>query len=205
MILAEGIECSDERRRIDGTRRVVGRDQHDGAGGTVDQPFGGGRVGPEMGGCCARQRPWLDPQHLAALLMVPKPRHWQQHAIPGPRDGHQACEERLIAAGGDHDLIRHHADLGRIGLSQWQITVDGAVFGESRVCRPAGQAVQQARMRRVAWHRLTQIERRAIPPIIAPSPALRRHDRRLGHARQVAIQRRHVRRPGLGPCGRGPG
>ena len=104
----KAMEALDDLGRIDGTRGVVGRHQHDGAGSRRDPCRRIGRVrhaaalGPE--GQVDRR----DAQHLQPHLVVEVGGRGQDRLVARPRERHQREAEGLVAARGDRDPIAGH-------------------------------------------------------------------------------------------------
>ena len=179
---AQGREPSNHVGRIDRPSRIIGTDQHHGAGPIRHQCRRPPRIRHKPILRSAWQRQRFQPLHRQCHGVVEVPGYRQHHLIANAAQNGHRHGERQIRAGGDGHVGRiqigaiDSIDVGGQGRSQRLIPVDRAVAGLHRRRRPFGQTRREVWVRRIARHRLGQVDDRAGAPVIAVGPGLGRGD-----------------------------
>ena len=138
----------------------------------------------------ARARPEIERHRRDALhahphVVIEVMRPGQDHLVAGPGDAHQGEAEGLVAARGDADLARRDrravegGQMRGIVLAQRRQAEDRRVAVHRRIEQPLAEMPAQLHRRRIARHRLAEIDQRPVGGEgAAKHPALGLADRR---------------------------
>ena len=199
LALRQLVEGVNGLARIDGPCRVVGRDQDDGARLRADQ-LGGilGRghragAGPEV------ERHRLDALHAQPHVVIEIVGAGQDHLVARLGDAHQRQAEGLVAARGDADLAGgdrravEAREVGGVVLAQRRQAEDRRVAVHRRIEQQFAEMAAQLDGRRVAGHRLAEIDQWPVGGKGAVQhPALGLADRRGLDGGEPGIGRRNL-------------
>ena len=173
--LREGGDARGVDRHAAGVARG---DQHDGAGTWRDQRLRIGRAGHQVGSWSQVHRPDAGHPQPHVVVEVVRQRHDQLVTGTGQCRGDQT--ERLVAAGGDHDVVRgdrapvvaaqlrgerlaqvRQAGYLRVGTTAPAAGDPGDVVDDHRCGRVPRSRLRQVEQRRIAFGRADQRVRRA--------------------------------------------
>ena len=116
------------------------------------------RAGPEI------ERHRHDALHAHPHVVIEVVRPGQDHLVAGPGDAHHGEAEGLVAARGDADLARRDrravegGEMRGIVLAQRGQAQDRRVAVHRRIEQPLAQVPAQLHRRRIARHRLAEID-----------------------------------------------
>ena len=194
---AELEDIGKEGGRVDGTRRIVRRDQSERLHARMQGRFDGSHIRNEAASGIAGHDIHIDAEHGQRRLVIEVIGIGHQNRIAGTSKRDDGSDEGLIAAGGDLNVAAGErsavkpGDMRAIGRAQGNFPFDRPVASHLLGGCGLAEPCQHVGVRRISRYGLAQVEQWAAASVVALGPGGDRGDRRWRQPGDQRIEFRH--------------